>query len=43
MEKCGLVIRQRDPFDGRRIFVSLAPEVSAAVRKWFADGFGEAA
>lgn len=43
IEERGLVTRQPDPYDGRRVFVSLHPKVSAALRKWFADAFGQAA
>lgn len=32
----GLFIRHSDPFDGRRVFVELAPEASRTLRKYFA-------
>jgi DNA-binding MarR family transcriptional regulator len=32
-----LIIRRPDPFDGRRVFVDLAPETSAALRRYFAE------
>jgi DNA-binding MarR family transcriptional regulator len=33
----GLFIRRADPHDGRRVFVELAPEASAALRRYFAE------
>ena len=33
----GLFIRRADPHDGRRVFVELAPETSAALRRYFAE------
>lgn len=33
----GLVTRQQDPFDLRRIFVELSPDASAALRRYFTD------
>lgn len=33
----GLLVRQNDPFDGRRVFVELAPNTSAALRQYFAQ------
>lgn len=33
----GVLIRQPDPSDGRRIFIELAPEVSAGLRRYFVD------
>ena len=35
LQKDGLVIRQPDQFDGRRIFVALSPEGSRRVRGYF--------
>jgi DNA-binding MarR family transcriptional regulator len=33
----GLFVRRADPHDGRRVFVELAPEASAALRRYFAE------
>lgn len=33
----GLFKRRADPHDGRRVFVELSPEASAAMRRYFAD------
>jgi hypothetical protein len=33
----GIFIRRADPHDGRRVFVELAPETSAALRRYFAE------
>jgi hypothetical protein len=33
----GLVIREADPLDGRRVFVELAPDASVALRSYFAE------
>jgi len=35
LQKDGLIVRQPDPFDGRRIFVALSAEGSRAVRTYF--------
>jgi hypothetical protein len=43
MEQRGFVVRNPDPHDGRRVFVSLTPQASLAVRNWFADCFSNAA
>ena len=32
----GVLVRQPDPMDGRRVFVELAPETSIALRRYFA-------
>ena len=32
----GVFIRRADPHDGRRVFVELSPETSAALRRYFA-------
>jgi len=37
MAKRGLLKRCPDPRDGRRVFVELVPEVSLALRRYFAD------
>jgi DNA-binding MarR family transcriptional regulator len=37
MTEQGLIIRKPDPFDGRRVFLELSPETSAALRRYFAD------
>jgi DNA-binding MarR family transcriptional regulator len=37
MTEQGLIIRRPDPFDGRRVFLELSPETSAALRRYFAD------
>jgi hypothetical protein len=36
MTEKGLFVRHDDPFDGRRVFIELAPEVSEALRRYFA-------
>ena len=33
----GLFVRREDPFDGRRVFVELSPETSAAMRRYFGE------
>ncbi len=33
----GLFVRRADPHDGRRVFVELAPDTRAAVRRYFAE------
>lgn len=43
LEEQGFVVRRADPLDRRRVFVELAPSASSAIRRWFADGFAEAA
>lgn len=35
--KKGLFIREADPFDGRRFFIELAPDTSAALRRYFSE------
>ena len=37
----GLLVRVPDPFDGRRVFIELAPEVSQGLRRYFADVVGQ--
>jgi hypothetical protein len=37
MVKQGLLVRRPDKVDGRRVFVELASEVSAALHRYFAD------
>ena len=37
MTEQGLFVRRADPHDGRRVFVELAPETSAALRRYFAE------
>ena len=37
MVQQGLFVRRADPHDGRRVFVELAPEASAALRRYFAE------
>jgi DNA-binding MarR family transcriptional regulator len=37
MVKQGLLVRHPDRNDGRRAFIELAPEVSTALRRYFAD------
>lgn len=37
--KHGLVVRTRDPQDGRRSFVALAPEARAAMATWLRSAF----
>jgi DNA-binding MarR family transcriptional regulator len=32
-----LIVRRRDPFDGRRVYVELTPGVSKALRRYFAE------
>lgn len=41
LEERSLVIRHADPLDRRRVFVELTPDSSSALRRWFADSFGE--
>ena len=36
MVKQGLFVRRADPHDGRRVFVELSPDTSAALRHYFA-------
>jgi hypothetical protein len=36
MTEKGLFIRHDDPFDGRRVYIELAPVVSEALRRYFA-------
>jgi DNA-binding MarR family transcriptional regulator len=31
----GLVLRQADPHDGRRVFITLAQETADALMRWF--------
>lgn len=33
----GIFVRRADPHDGRRVFVELAPDASAAMRRYFAE------
>lgn len=35
--KKGRFVRRSDPFDGRRVFVELAPETDTALRRYFAE------
>jgi DNA-binding MarR family transcriptional regulator len=37
MTQQGIIVRRRDPYDGRRIFVALTSEVSGALRRYFAE------
>ena len=37
MVQQGIFVRRADPHDGRRVFVELAPEASAALRGYFAE------
>jgi hypothetical protein len=37
MVERGLIIRREDPFDRRRVFIELSPEVSLALRQYFAE------
>jgi DNA-binding MarR family transcriptional regulator len=37
MVQQGLFVRRADPHDGRRVFVELAPQASAALRRYFAE------
>lgn len=37
MTEQGLFVRRADPHDARRVFVELAPQTSAAMRRYFAD------
>jgi len=39
MVKKGLVIRQPDPLDGRRVFVELSPDASGAMHRYLAEVF----
>ena len=36
MTEKGLFVRHDDPFDGRRVYIELAPDVSEALRRYFA-------
>ena len=36
MTEKGLFVRHDDPFDGRRVYIELSPEVSEALRRYFA-------
>lgn len=42
MEREKFIVRERDPFDGRRVFVALTAHASCALRKWFADNYCQA-
>ena len=42
MTEKGLFVRRADPHDGRRVFVELSPQASAAMRRYFAE-VGQAA
>ena len=33
----GLFVRRADPYDGRRVYIELAPETSLALRRYFAE------
>jgi hypothetical protein len=37
MVQKGVLIREPDRFDGRRVFIKLAPDASAALRRYFAE------
>jgi hypothetical protein len=37
MVASGMFVRRADPHDGRRVFVELAPETSATLRRYFAE------
>ena len=37
MTSQGLLTRHPDPFDGRRVFIELSPEASAALRRYFGE------
>lgn len=37
MTELGLFVRRPDPYDGRRMFVELAPSASDALRRYFAE------
>ena len=37
MTEEGIFVRRADPHDGRRVFVELSPEASAAMRRYFAE------
>jgi DNA-binding MarR family transcriptional regulator len=37
MVQQGIFVRRADPHDGRRVFVELAPDTSAALRRYFAE------
>ena len=37
MVQRGLLIREPDPNDGRRVFITLAPDAGAARRRYFAE------
>ena len=34
MNRAGMIVREPDPFDGRRVYVSLKPEISLALRRY---------
>jgi len=40
MAEKGLIVRHSDPFDGRRVYVELAPDTSRALRCYFAEVVG---
>jgi len=37
MTEQDIIVRRRDPHDGRRVFIELASEVSRALRRYFAE------
>jgi DNA-binding MarR family transcriptional regulator len=37
MAEQGILLRRPDQFDGRRVYVELAPEISQALRRYFLD------
>ncbi len=37
MVERGLIVRREDPFDRRRVFIELSPDVSLALRQYFAE------
>ena len=39
MAQQAMIVRQPDPFDGRRVYVVLAPAISNALRRYFVDVF----
>ena len=43
MEREKFIVRERDPFDGRRTFVALTADASCGLRKWFTRNFSQAA